>query len=68
MEKHTTVFDIKSINDISSVIKFIKPGDFVKGLTYPQLLKVEEKLRTNAKNVRVMFTSNGYGFISTEWE
>jgi len=44
----------------------MKPGDFISGLTYHELLNVEEKLRMRIKNAHMLFTGNGYGFISKD--
>jgi len=46
----------------------INPGDFIQGLTYPQLLVLEERLRARIKNILILLTGSGYGFISQVWE
>jgi len=51
---------------VGKIADQLKVGNFIAGLTYPQLLMVEGRLRRRIKNARIIFTDEGYGFVSTE--
>ena len=55
------------ISDQNVLLERLLPGDFIYGLTYGQLLKVEEALQHRLPGVHVLWTGNGYGFVSREW-
>lgn len=48
------------------MLEKIKPGIYISGLTYSQLLQLEEKIKTKLGPVRILFTGTGYGFVSDD--
>jgi hypothetical protein len=46
------------------MLRTIKFGDFIAGLTYTQLLEVEKMLKRTIPNIRIVFTGTGYGYVS----
>lgn len=43
-------------------------GDFISGLTYTQLLKVESALRPKFPHIHIIMTDEGQGWIVEAWK
>ena len=52
-----------SAPEMAQITRTIKPGDFISGLSYSELLDVEKMLKPRIRNVRILFTSTGYGYV-----
>jgi hypothetical protein len=55
-------------SDAGEIIEKLNYGDFIQGLSYDLLLKIEERLKLRLHDAHIVFTEGCYGFVSREWD
>lgn len=52
---------------ITKMVEKVKIGDIIQGLTYTQLLEVEQKLKNRLPTSCILLTDRG-GFVAESWD